>query len=208
MPGTVACDCGLTFASIPRDDPRITCPNCGRRLPQSGPSGATPAHNDFRDEFAQYASDADPTTDSWSFSNIVKACFGLLLFALGAFFFLSGGLILLAGILAFNPGAVGQATVPLVLGVLLLRGRARLRKKRVRSLLERSVPTDEGTDSVELTEAEINLAFDEAIALERRGDWQEAISLYEELAKRLAGLPNAEYALNCANRLRERMNSS
>lgn len=53
------------------------------------------------------------------------------------------------------------------------------------------------------TEDEINDLFDAAIRLERRGEWEKAISLYEQAADRWGDRPEAVYAENSIARLRE-----
>lgn len=214
MSGT--CECGLTFATDAADSRGTHCPNCGRRLPRAESSNRSLKHNDAEEEFAQYANDDALTTTSWSIRGIVKDVFGGLLLALGWFFISIGGVILLFGIPAFfvtfDVRFLTRSLFSLIVGILLLKARARLHKPRVPSLLDAPIPTDEESEPVELpvelTEAEIELAFDEAVALEQRGEWPRAISLYEELARRLTGEANAEYALNCANRLRERVDAS
>lgn len=202
------CECGLTFATSAPGEPRTHCPNCGRRLPRNEFSNRSLRRNEPEEEFAQYANDAALTTNPWSIRGVAKAFFTGLLFAFGWLFVVIGGLTLLFGIPAFIATSdvrfLSRSFFSLILGVLLLQARARLRKPRVPSLLDAPIATDEEPDPVELTEAGINLAFDEAVALEQRGDWPKAICLYEELARRLAGQPSAEYALNCANRLHER----
>jgi hypothetical protein len=47
--------------------------------------------------------------------------------------------------------------------------------------------------------------FAEASRLERQGEWEMAIALYEQLAARLGESQDGEYAVNCVKRLRERM---
>ena len=54
-----------------------------------------------------------------------------------------------------------------------------------------------------MTPDESDALFDQALKLERRGDREAAIEIYDRLAKELAGQENAEYAVNSANRLRE-----
>jgi hypothetical protein len=53
----------------------------------------------------------------------------------------------------------------------------------------------------ELT-AEQQGMFDRTRKLDRGGDWQEAIDIYDRLAEQLEGRPEREYALNCAKRLK------
>ncbi|MEX1015470.1 MAG: hypothetical protein WDZ31_01895 [Phycisphaeraceae bacterium] len=55
----------------------------------------------------------------------------------------------------------------------------------------------------EATPEDFSVATAEAARLESHGDWQEALVAYDRLA-RLPGNPNAEYAANCADRLRHR----
>ena len=54
-----------------------------------------------------------------------------------------------------------------------------------------------------MTPEESEALFDQAFKLERRGDREAAIEIYDRLAKELAGQENAEYAANCARRLRD-----
>jgi hypothetical protein len=57
------------------------------------------------------------------------------------------------------------------------------------------------------TPDDIDTMLSDAAEREGEGDWDRALSLYEAAAKKLKedGLPNAEYASNCAQRLRTRM---
>ena len=45
----------------------------------------------------------------------------------------------------------------------------------------------------------------QAFKLDQRGDWSEAIALYEQIAHESQGQQDAEYARNCAQRIREKM---
>jgi hypothetical protein len=54
-----------------------------------------------------------------------------------------------------------------------------------------------------MTPDEADRLFDQAFKLERRGERQAAITIYERLAEELAGQQQAEYARNCVTRLRE-----
>lgn len=53
-------------------------------------------------------------------------------------------------------------------------------------------------------ESDINLIERYALDLEARGDWSEAIAVYEELARRTKGEDAADYYRNSAKRLRLR----
>ena len=54
-----------------------------------------------------------------------------------------------------------------------------------------------------MTPDEADKLFDQAFKLERRGERQAAIAIYDRLAKELAGQQEAEYARNCVTRLRD-----
>ncbi len=47
--------------------------------------------------------------------------------------------------------------------------------------------------------------FGQALKLDQRGDWSEAIALYEQLAVEAQDRQDAEYARNCAQQIREKM---
>jgi hypothetical protein len=47
----------------------------------------------------------------------------------------------------------------------------------------------------------------QAFRLDQRGDWSEAIALYEQVAEESQGQQHAEYARNCAQQIREKMTS-
>ena len=47
----------------------------------------------------------------------------------------------------------------------------------------------------------------QAFRLDQRGDWSEAIALYEQVAEESQGQQHAEYARNCAQQIREKMMS-
>ena len=53
------------------------------------------------------------------------------------------------------------------------------------------------------TENEKDELFDKAIRLEKRGEWEQAISLYEQAVDKWGDQPEAIYAKNCAVRVRE-----
>jgi hypothetical protein len=53
--------------------------------------------------------------------------------------------------------------------------------------------------------ADVATIFTEAAKLERIGEWEAAISLYDQLATQLAGSQDSHYAQNCATRLRNRL---
>ena len=57
------------------------------------------------------------------------------------------------------------------------------------------------------TGSEMDDLFDEAIRLEKHGEWEQAISLYEQAAERWGDQPEAVYAKNSAARLREMQNN-
>ena len=50
--------------------------------------------------------------------------------------------------------------------------------------------------------------FVQASRLDQRGDWPEAIALYEQLAEESQDRQDAEYARNCARQIREKMTNS
>lgn len=138
---------------------------------------------------------------------------GLILLFLGGFFVSVGVLGVVAGVGVFvlrsDFSAMAAAMGPITIGMIVLRASRRLRNPAARSDSDDS--TDENTTLAQMSpgeasEEQIDRAFDEALALEQRGEWAQAISLYETLAAHLEGQPNAEYARNCADRLRDRMN--
>jgi hypothetical protein len=47
--------------------------------------------------------------------------------------------------------------------------------------------------------------FHQALKLDQRGDWSEAVALYEKLAEEAQDRQDAEYAQNCAQQIREKM---
>ena len=47
--------------------------------------------------------------------------------------------------------------------------------------------------------------FDRAFKLDRRGDWAEAIDLYEQIAEMLPDEQEGQYARNCAQQIRAKM---
>ena len=57
------------------------------------------------------------------------------------------------------------------------------------------------------TAADEELALNEAVRLETRGEWDQAVSVYERLAERYAGRPTGTYAAESIRRIRERMAS-
>ncbi len=63
------------------------------------------------------------------------------------------------------------------------------------------IPSEE-TASEETTRQKM---FDQALELDQRGDWSEAIALYERLAEEGQDRHDAEYARNCAQQIREKM---
>lgn len=50
----------------------------------------------------------------------------------------------------------------------------------------------------------VGVQLSQASRFERKGEWESALAIYERIAV-LLDEPNAEYASNCASRLRERM---
>ena len=54
------------------------------------------------------------------------------------------------------------------------------------------------------TAADEELALNEAVRLETRGEWDQAVAIYERLADRYAGRPTGTYAAESPGRLRER----
>jgi hypothetical protein len=53
------------------------------------------------------------------------------------------------------------------------------------------------------TENEMDELFQKAFRLEKRGEWEQAISLYEQAVRRWGDQPEADYARKSADRLRE-----
>lgn len=68
-----------------------------------------------------------------------------------------------------------------------------------RELAERPEPTEQGRED------HLSLMFRRAEAVERCGDYEEALKLFEILAKELKGQAGAHFATHCANRLRKRV---
>ncbi len=54
---------------------------------------------------------------------------------------------------------------------------------------------------------DVEIRISEAVRLERKGQWDEALLIYDELAAEPEN-SNADYAAHCARRLRERMDAS
>ena len=50
--------------------------------------------------------------------------------------------------------------------------------------------------------------FRKALNLDQRGEWAEAVALYEQIAEKLQGQQESEYAKNCAQQIREKMAQS
>ena len=56
-------------------------------------------------------------------------------------------------------------------------------------------------------DTDLERCFDEALRLEMRGDWEEALRIYEGVATGFPDEQEGKYAANCAARLRERKRS-
>jgi hypothetical protein len=52
-------------------------------------------------------------------------------------------------------------------------------------------------------ESSVDEMFNEAFELDQRGDWVEAVALYERIADELQGHQDGEYARSCAQQIRE-----
>jgi hypothetical protein len=53
-----------------------------------------------------------------------------------------------------------------------------------------------------MSDGDFDDMFNRALALDKRGEWSEAVEIYESIAKEAPGTQVATYALNCAERLR------
>lgn len=80
-----------------------------------------------------------------------------------------------------------------------LGGRSPLERSQRRQLAGGLVIEEETIDP------SIDEMFSRALKLDKRGDWAEAVALYEQIAEQVQGQQDGEYAANCAKQIREKM---
>ena len=55
------------------------------------------------------------------------------------------------------------------------------------------------------TDPPVDEMFNAAVKFDQRGDWADAIAVFDRIAEKLEGQQDGEYARNCAQRVREKL---